>query len=242
VSIRRQLQGAAAIEGALSRGEPLQRIVVSNEADDAGTLALLRRADALGVPVQRVAVRVLERLRQPGDASHALGLLGPAPGAGEGEVLRGDGATWQLVGVAYPGNAGMALRTAEVSGAAGVFIDASFDREARRAALRASLRADRFMPVFFAAAEPVIAAAARAGRRIIALENAGTSAPWDLDLTGRVHFVVGGEARGIPELVLARCDAVARIPMPGFVPSYNLQAAVAAVASERLRQLAETTP
>ena len=54
---------------------------------------------------------------------------------------------------------------------------------------------------------------------------------------GRVHFVVGGEARGIPDAILAGCDAVIRIPMPGFVPSYNLQGAVAAVASERLRQL-----
>jgi tRNA G18 (ribose-2'-O)-methylase SpoU len=232
------LQGAAAIELAISRGEPLQRIVVSDEANDAGTTALLRRADALGVPVQRVATRVLERLQQPGDASDALGLLGPAPDATQEEVLRGEGATWQLVGVAYPGNAGMALRTAEVSGAAGAFVDASFDRDERRAALRASLRADRFMPVFFGAAEAAVAAAARAGRRIVALENVGATAPWDVDLTGRVHFVVGGEARGVPDEILASCDAIARIPTPGFVPSYNLQAAVAAVASERLRQLA----
>ena len=31
-------------------------------------------------------------------------------------------------------------------------------------------------------------------------------------------------------------DLVLRIPMRGFMPSYNLQAAMAAVASERLRQ------
>ena len=37
--------------------------------------------------------------------------------------------------------------------------------------------------------------------------------------------------------ILAACGAVIRIPMRGFVPSYNLQGAVAAVASERLRQL-----
>jgi tRNA G18 (ribose-2'-O)-methylase SpoU len=37
--------------------------------------------------------------------------------------------------------------------------------------------------------------------------------------------------------VLERCDAVARLPVRGFIPSYNLQAAVAAVALERLRQL-----
>jgi tRNA G18 (ribose-2'-O)-methylase SpoU len=50
-------------------------------------------------------------------------------------------------------------------------------------------------------------------------------------------FVVGGENGGVPEEVLARCDARVRVPMAGFIPCYNLQAAVSAVAVERLRQL-----
>jgi tRNA G18 (ribose-2'-O)-methylase SpoU len=37
--------------------------------------------------------------------------------------------------------------------------------------------------------------------------------------------------------VLARCDDVVRVPMAGFIPSYNVQAAMAAVAGERLRQM-----
>jgi tRNA G18 (ribose-2'-O)-methylase SpoU len=237
LSVRRQLLGTAAIESALERGESLRRIVVRREADDAGVAALLRRARSAGVPVQRVGPRHFQRLQQRGGACDALGLVGPAPDADPEDVLRGDGATWHLVGVAYPGNAGMAVRTAEVSGAGGVFIDSDFDRDARRAALRASMRADRFMPVFFGAADGVLAEAAKWGRRLLAIEDTGNVSPWDIDLSGRVHFVVGGEARGIPDAILAACDAVVRIPMPGFVPSYNLQGAVAAVASERLRQL-----
>jgi tRNA G18 (ribose-2'-O)-methylase SpoU len=236
LSVRRQLLGTAAIESALERGESLRRIVVRREADDAGVAALLRRARSAGVPVQRVGPRHFQRLRQRGGACDALGLVGPAPDADPEDVLRGDGATWHLVGVAYPGNAGMAVRTAEVSGAGGVFIDSDFDRDARRAALRASMRADRFMPVFFGAAKDVLEKAAKWGRRRVAVEDVGDVAPWDIDLSGRVHFVVGGEAHGIPDAILAACDAVVRIPMPGFVPSYNLQGAVAAVASERLRQ------
>jgi len=48
--------------------------------------------------------------------------------------------------------------------------------------------------------------------------------------------VIGGETRGIPAPLLARCDAALRIPMRGFIPAYNLQAAMAIVAGERLRQ------
>jgi 23S rRNA (guanosine2251-2'-O)-methyltransferase len=71
----------------------------------------------------------------------------------------------------------------------------------------------------------------------VAIEDVGDRAPWQVDLRGDVLFAVGGEAAGIPREVLERCDAVARLPVRGFIPSYNLQAAVAAVALERLRQL-----
>ncbi|MBW2402196.1 MAG: hypothetical protein JRG80_23590, partial [Deltaproteobacteria bacterium] len=86
-------------------------------------------------------------------------------------------------------------------------------------------------------ANGVLDEAARSGRRLIAVEDVGDRAPWDVDLRGRVHLIVGGEADGIPKATLARCEAVVRVPMAGFLPSYNLQGAVAAVASERLRQL-----
>ena len=69
-----------------------------------------------------------------------------------------------------------------------------------------------------------------------ALDEDGSHAPWDLDLTGPRVFVVGGENGGIPGAVLERCDARVRVPMAGFIPCYNLQAAVSALAIERLRQ------
>jgi tRNA G18 (ribose-2'-O)-methylase SpoU len=51
-------------------------------------------------------------------------------------------------------------------------------------------------------------------------------------------LVVGGENGGIPPEVLARCHSSIRVPMAGFIPCYNLQAAVSAIATERLRQRA----
>jgi 23S rRNA (guanosine2251-2'-O)-methyltransferase len=69
------------------------------------------------------------------------------------------------------------------------------------------------------------------------VEDVGSAAPWQVDLTGPLLLVVGAEAEGVPRGVLERCDHVVRIPMAGFIASYNLQAAVAALAAERLRQL-----
>jgi tRNA G18 (ribose-2'-O)-methylase SpoU len=180
---------------------------------------------------------VLARLSQPRPAEDVLALVGRDPDADLGESLARGGAFWLLVGVAYPGNVGMVIRTAEVSGADGIAIDAGFDHAAKRAALRASMRADKFMPVLWLDAARVLDAAKASGHRVLAVDENGAESHFAADLTGRRVFVVGGENGGIPPEILARCDGRIRVPMAGFIPCYNLQAAVSAVAVERLRQL-----
>jgi tRNA G18 (ribose-2'-O)-methylase SpoU len=103
-------------------------------------------------------------------------------------------------------------------------VDNDFDHAARREAVRASMRADRFMPVGWHAALQVVDAAIAAGKTVVGIEDVGTVAPWALDLTGPLLLVVGSEATGVPAHVLDRCDAVTRLPM-------------AAVTIERFRQL-----
>ena len=50
------------------------------------------------------------------------------------------------------------------------------------------------------------------------------------------RLLVGGETTGISEALLESMDDVARIPTPGFIPSYNVQAAVGMLLGEWLRQ------
>jgi 23S rRNA (guanosine2251-2'-O)-methyltransferase len=99
------------------------------------------------------------------------------------------------------------------------------------------MRADWFMPVCWASAREVLDRARDLGHAIVGIEDSGRVAPWEVDLGGAILFVVGGERHGTPHWILERCDVVVRIPMAGFIPSYNLQAAVAVLAAERLRQL-----
>jgi len=234
---RRRIAGTDAVRRALARGEAL-RIIVIDEADEAAR-SLLAPARAADIPVQAVGRRHLERLL-PASASGAVALLGtPLPDEPPDltEVVALPGPVWLLSGLVYPGNAGFAIRTAEVSGAAGVFLDCDFDHVKRREAVRASMRADRFLPVGWRDTQEVLEAARHAGRRLIGIEDVGKSSPWEVDLSGPVLFLVGGEADGISEAALERCDEVVRIPMAGFIRSYNVQAAVAIVAAERMRQL-----
>jgi 23S rRNA (guanosine2251-2'-O)-methyltransferase len=231
---RRRLEGAAALARALDAGLPVRCVVVP-EGDLPGELAALcERAAAAGAEILRSGERRHARLAGERDVA---ALIGPARDADLDVVMARGGAVWLLVGARYAGNVGTAIRTAEVSGADGVYVDNDFDHEQRREARRASMRADRFLPVAWLRANEVIGAARRAGKRIVGIEDSGAAAPWQIDLTPPLLLIAGGEAEGVPRALLARCDAVARIPMAGFVASYNLQAAVAIVAAERLRQL-----
>ena len=238
---RGQLAGAAAIAGALDAGVPVRLLLAREGELSAPAHAVLARCEATGIPVRRAGAREVRRLAAHGEPE-LLALVGPSPTDSLEEVLAMGGALWLLSGVGYPGNAGFVIRTVEVSGAAGIVIDADFDHTARRQALRVAMRADRFFPVLWARAEDVLARAREAGHRLVGIEDRGTRVPWEEDLTRPSVFLVGGEAGGVPEALLGRCDVVLRIPMTGFVPSYNLQAAVAMVAGERLRQLGPPEP
>jgi len=233
---RRQHTGAQAVERAFDSGLDLRCVLAAAELrpDEAD---LVERLRAAGVRVRRSSVNDRRRMSVSTPAPRLLGVSGPDPDAPLEVWLRDDPApAWLLVDVAYPGNAGYAVRCAEVSGAAGIALAVDYDRAARQKALRASMHAERFLPVSFVSAPEVLERARAAGRRILAVEDCGDRAPWQEDLTRPALFVVGGEEKGLSAEILAGCDAVLRLPMQGFIPSYNLQAAMAMVAGEALRQ------
>lgn len=233
---RQQLAGVDEILAALDAGAPLRLVLAGAAPRDPRAPAVLARVRQLGIAVQHSSANALRRLSKSDPPQDLLALLGPPPDASLEEALQGRGAFWQLVGVAYPGNAGFAIRTAEVSGADGICLDCNFGHDARREALRAAMRADRYLPVFWEQAAQVMEKARAAGRGVLAVEDVGRAAPWAFDLARPLLFVLGGERHGIPFDLLRACDDVIRIPMRGFIPSYNVQAAMSIIAGERLRQ------
>jgi TrmH family RNA methyltransferase len=236
--IRRQLVGPAELEAALDTSAPVRLVLAAREPKDPAVLQAIERARAAGVPVRAASEASLRRLSRVDPPAELLALVGPRPDADAATALASGGLVWLLVGVAYPGNTGFAIRLAEVSGAHAVFVDSAFLHEGKREALRASMRAERFLPVVWESALDVVARARAAGRRVLAVEDVGTRAPWEVDLREPLLLLIGGERHGIPREVLAACDGAIAIPMRGFIPSYNLQAAMAIVAGEQLRQLA----
>jgi TrmH family RNA methyltransferase len=170
------------------------------------------------------------------EARELIALEGPSPNPTLDELMSRKGLVWVLVGLRYPANVGFILRSAEVAGAAGVVLASDWERSQLPEALRIGMRADRFFPVIECEATAAIEAARRAGRRVVALETAGRRMPWDADLVTPTAVVVGSETMGIAEAILESVDDIIRIPTRGFIPSYNVQAAVGILLGEWLRQ------
>jgi tRNA G18 (ribose-2'-O)-methylase SpoU len=217
---------------ALMDGVALDRVLVDRAHDTSELRALCEAAD---VPLEEGSTNDLWRMSADG-AQVALALTGRPQHETLDDVMKAGGCIWFFDGVEYSTNLGFAIRTAEVSGADAVVLNVSKTHEERRTIRRASMRADRFIPVIYTTTEAILASAKEHGIQLVVAEDVGEKGPWDADLTGNVLLVVGAERNGVSAPVLEAASEVVRLPMDGFVPSYNLQVAVSVLAVEALRQ------
>ena len=227
-----QVQGSETILSMLQTDHEIRLVLVDREMD---TEKLRKECERQSIPLEEGSTNDLWRMSAAGNTD-ALALIGREPHGTLEEVFERGGSIWLLDGVQYPTNLGFGIRTIEVSGADAVVLNISRTHQDRRTIRRSSMRADRFIPVVYSDTTSIINVAKGNNFRIIAAEDVGTIEPWNADLTGNVLFVVGAEREGVSEEVLDACDEVGRLPMGGFVPSYNLQVAISVLAVEALKQ------
>ncbi|HKM90982.1 MAG TPA: RNA methyltransferase, partial [Candidatus Acidoferrales bacterium] len=78
-----------------------------------------------------------------------------------------------------------------------------------------------------------------AGWWLVGLEERAGKPHTEQDLTGKVALVLGGEGKGLHELVRKRCDFLVGIPTVGPVRSLNVSVAAGVVLFEAVRQRKE---
>jgi len=227
-----QITGAEAVYQALLSGQPIDRVLVDREKDTTLIRDLCKQHN---IPLEEGSTNDLWRMSSAGHVD-ALALIGRFQTESLDELMSRGGTIWFFDGVTYSTNLGFAIRTAEVSGADGVVLNVAKTHEERRTIRRASMRADRFIPVIYSNTEEIIAKAKQYNLPIIVAEDVGDRGPWDVDMTGDILLVVGAERDGVSQQTLDNADFVVKLPMNGFVPSYNLQVAVSVLAVEALKQ------
>jgi len=215
----RREQGRFAVEGATLIDEARRsgfepRELFGTETALAGHPGLVRPE----TPVFQVPDAAFARISDVETPPGLLAVLDLPAGDLE-TVLAGRGPVLLLAGVNDPGNAGTLVRSAEAFGAAGVLFGRGgvdpYSPKVVRAAMGSLFR----LPLALVEAEDVLAAAAAAGRAVVATDTSGD----DLDplaLPPDAILAVGNERRGVRDW-LPRWDRAVRIPQSAQTESLN---------------------
>jgi 23S rRNA (guanosine2251-2'-O)-methyltransferase len=204
---------------------------------------LLRTARQAGVPVSYVDRPTLAR-RVGGHAVHQgiAAVVTPVPYADADDLVRRAAADPAGVLVLVDrvedaGNLGAILRTAAAAGAAGVLLSVEGTTGLSAGVARASAGAVERIDV---AREPRpswrIGRLREAGFRAVVLDPRGAVAWDEVDLSGQLVVVAGGESRGPRPGIRDACDFRVAIPVRGGVESLNVAVATGVLLFEAVRQ------
>jgi 23S rRNA (guanosine2251-2'-O)-methyltransferase len=231
------LAGIHPVREALRAGRALERVLIAKGAGGGRIEEIVGVARERGVPVRFEPREALDRLA--GTASHqGVVALGAAARYRElEEVIEGARLVVELDGVEYPHNLGAILRTAHAAGAAAVVVPERRAVGLTETVAKAAAGALEYVPV------------ARVTNITRALETLKSRGFWIYGLDergGQLHdqtdylnpcvIVLGGEGKGLHELVRRHCDFLVRIPMAGAISSLNVSVAAGVVLFEWRRR------
>jgi 23S rRNA (guanosine2251-2'-O)-methyltransferase len=200
------------------------RCVELYHTDSPDLVELVADAKARRIPTRQVDLDVIDTLaggREQGAAQGVVLSCAPFPYISVDEVTELPSVILALDGVEDPRNFGAAARAAYALGAA------------IKASAGALCRIPVAREINFKRALEILK---EKGAWIVGAEADGDRAPWDVDTTGHVVIVIGGEDRGLRRLTREACDFVTAIPMSAQDMSLNAADAATLLLYEALRQ------
>ncbi len=239
-----RVTGIHAVREALEAGRALERIVIARGRHGERLETLAQLARTRGVPVRFEDRAQVDRLAGTREHQGVVALGAAKPVSDLEDLLRkgaGQGASRGLIvlldGVEDPRNLGAVVRTALAAGADGVVIPERRATGLTDSVARTSAGALEHLPV---ARVTNLARAMEelkeAGFWLVGLEERAEKSYTEADFTGAVGIVLGGEGKGLHELVRKRCDFLVAIPTTGPVRALNVSVAAGVVLFEAVRQ------
>ena len=234
--------GRRAVLEALRSGRTINRLYIDQATPPAAFAAIFEAANQRGLHAEPVPRQRLQMLA--GD--HHQGVVAIcAPIAyvdiddllARIEVAGAPALLLALDGVQDPQNIGSLIRTAEVAGAQGVILAERRSGAVTSAVVRAAAGAALHLPVARVKnLHQAIERLQREGIQAVVAHPVAERIVYDADLTVPTVIVVGGEGKGVGELMRKKADAIVRLPQVGQVGSLNAAVAGALMLYEALRQ------
>ena len=238
------LYGIHPVAEALAAGRRIFREVFVAADSSSKRLSIIESvAASKDIPVRRVAMTQLNRI--VGDSAHqgTAARVGPYPLVNLITVLTqasGSDPSGLLVlldTIVDPQNLGAIIRTALGAGVEGVVIPRDRAAGPTPAVSKASAGAlEHLSLVQVTNLSATIRTLQGHGWWVYGMDRSAELSVFEVDLTGPVAIVIGGEEKGIRPLVKQSCDLLLSIPQRGPLGSLNASVAAAVALYEAYRQ------
>ena len=235
------LDGAHQVRDARDAGLEIETIAVAASrlegATEEGDLA--READAAGLQVVSVTGQAMSAVSPVRTPSGIVAIARRTPTTAAAICAADNAFVVAAVDVQDPGNLGSLIRAVEAGGASGVIVCGASANPFSWKALRGSMGSALRLPVAHGV-KPLdaVACATRFGARTVAAVPTDGRSPDDVDWSGRLLLMLGGEGGGLDAAVIAQCEEHVTIPMMPPVESLNVAVAggILVYAARRHRQ------
>jgi len=142
-----------------------------------------------------------------------------------------------LDGVEDPHNLGAIIRTAHAAGAGAVAIPDRRAASLTETVAKAAAGALEYLPVAQVGnLSQALEGLKRRGYWIYGLDERGERSYDQIEYAEPVAFVLGGEGKGLHQMIRKRCDFLVRIPLAGRISSLNVSVAAGVVLFEWKRR------
>jgi TrmH family RNA methyltransferase len=229
------VEGPDLVAAALESGAHFEAIYVdADEASSPGLAALLNQADDLGVRVFALENGVLDKVADAQTPQPVLAAVRFA--STDVEAIASRGLILVVHDLKDPGNAGTIIRSADAAGTTAVIFTGQSVDPYNPKTLRATAGSIFHLDVCVATLEATLAHFSSLGAQTLATVVRGGTSYRDVDLSTATVVVIGNEAEGLSDDVIAQCDQTVSIPMAGRSESLNAGVAASLIAFEALWQ------
>jgi 23S rRNA (guanosine2251-2'-O)-methyltransferase len=240
-----QLEGRNVVLEALVRQRrPVLRIAVDERARPEPRLdQILRLARERRIPVRTVPRQELDRRSQTGAHNGIIADAASLPDTTVARLLeatfeRGEDPFLVLADeLSYEHNLGAVLRSALGAGAHGVVVPTRRSKGMSPVVARVAMGAAEEVPVVREGLQSALKICRRQGLLVVGADMGGRPY-YEVDLSGPLALVMGGESKGLSPALRNRCDHIVSVPLAGGLESLNVSVTAGILMFERARQRA----
>jgi 23S rRNA (guanosine2251-2'-O)-methyltransferase len=233
------LVGVHPVREALKAGRSIDRVLIAKGAGGARVQEIVDLCRERKVPVRFEERSALDRLAT-GEAHQGIIAVGAASRYAElSDIAENAKLLVVLDGVEDPHNLGAIVRTANAAGAAAILIPERRAAGLTETVAKAAAGALEYLPVVrIGNVTRTLEELKKRGHWIYGLDERGTEDYDKVQYVSPSVLVLGGEGKGLHQLVRAHCDVLVKIPMTGSIPSLNVSVAAGIVLFEWKRRMA----